>query len=226
MAESSRPALRAALTLAITGLVGFGGLLGLRMLTAERIAGQERAAALRALAVLLPEDGFDNDPEADRIAVRAPAWLGSEDALAVRRARRGGATTALVLEAVAPDGYNGDIRLLVGVDAGGRVLGVRVLEHRETPGLGDAIEAARGPWIEGFRGRALDDPAADAWRVKRDGGAFDQIAGATITPRAVVGAVRRALAFVEVHGEALADAPAGATLGFRDAPDTLPGEQR
>jgi electron transport complex protein RnfG len=208
---------RGALTLAVVGALGLGGLLALRALTAERIAEQQRAATLRALAVLLPAD-FDNDPQADRIEVVAPAWLGGEDALTVRRARRDGVIEALLLEAVAPDGYNGDIRLLVGVDARGRVIGVRVVEHRETPGLGDPIEIERGPWITGFDGRSLSAPAADAWRVRRDGGAFDQLAGATITPRAVVGAVRRTLQFVETHGEALAMAPVGETLAFRDLP--------
>lgn len=208
---------RGALTLALVGALGLGGLLALRALTAERIAEQQRAATLRALAVLLPP-GFDNDPDADRIAVVAPAWLGSEDPLVVRRARQDGRVEALLLEAVAPDGYNGDIRLLVGVDARGEVIGVRVVEHRETPGLGDPIEIERGPWITGFDGRSLRDPAADAWRVRRDGGAFDQLAGATITPRAVVGAVRRALQFVEAHGQTLAEAPVDGTLAFRDAP--------
>lgn len=208
---------RGALTLAVVGALGLGGLLAMRALTAERIAEQQRAATLRALAVLLPP-GFDNDPEADRIAVVAPAWLGSEAPLVVRRARKDDRIEALLLEAVAPDGYNGEIRLLVGVDALGRVIGVRVVEHHETPGLGDPIEIQRGPWITGFDGRSLRDPTTDAWRVRRDGGAFDQLAGATITPRAVVGAVRRALQFVETHGEALAGTPSGGTLGFRDAP--------
>jgi electron transport complex protein RnfG len=208
---------RGALTLAVVGALGLGGLLAMRALTAERIAEQQRASTLRALAVLLPEE-YDNDPQADRIDVVAPAWLGSEDALTVRRARNDGRVEALLLEAVAPDGYNGDIRLLVGVDARGRVIGVRVVEHRETPGLGDPIEIARGPWITGFDGRSLHDPSEDAWRLRRDGGAFDQLAGATITPRAVVGAVRRALQFVETHGEALAMAPVGETLAFRDLP--------
>ena len=208
---------RGALTLAVVGALGLGGLLAMRALTAERITEQQRASTLRALAVLLPKE-YDNDPQADRIDVVAPAWLGSEDALTVRRARNDSRVVALLLEAVAPDGYNGDIRLLVGVDARGRVIGVRVVEHRETPGLGDPIEIARGPWITGFDGRSLHDPSEDAWRVQRDGGAFDQLAGATITPRAVVGAVRRALQFVETHGEALAMAPVGETLAFRDLP--------
>lgn len=222
MAERRRATLKAALSLGLVGLIGLGGLLGVRALTAERIAAQERAAALQALAVLLPPGGFDNDPVADRIEVMAPAWLGSDAALTVRRARRGQAWTALIIEAIAPDGYNGDIRLLVGVDAQGRVLGARVLAHKETPGLGDGIDAARGPWIDGFRERSLGDPPLDAWRVRADGGAFDQLAGATITPRAVVHAVRRVLQFVAAHGDGLAAAPTGATLRFDDVPEELP----
>ena len=222
--EALRSTARAALSLGLAGLVGLGGLLALRGLTAERIAEQERAATLRALAVLLPTD-FDNDPDADRLSVQAPAWLGGEGTHVLRRARRAGDVTALVLEAVAPDGYNDDIRLLIGVGLDGTVLGVRVLEHRETPGLGDAIEIARSAWIDGFRGRSLGAPALEGWRVRRDGGDFDQFAGATITPRAVVGAVRRSLQFVARHGEALASAESGATLGFRDGPDARPGER-
>jgi electron transport complex protein RnfG len=123
---------------------------------------------------------------------------------------------------VAPDGYNGDIRLLVGI-ADGAVIGVRVLEHHETPGLGDYIDAARGPWSGRFAGRSLHDPPVDAWRVQRDGGRFDQVAGATISARAVVGAVRRALQFVDAHGAELDKAGTGATLGFRDAPPSNGG---
>ena len=222
MTELRHASIKAALSLGLVGLIGLGGLLGLRALTAERIAAQERAVALQALAVLLPPGGFDNDPVTDRINLIAPAWLGSDAALSVRRARRGEAWSALIVEAIAPDGYNGDIRLLVGVDAQGRVLGARVLAHQETPGLGDGIDAARGPWIESFRDRSLGDTPLDAWRVRADGGSFDQLAGATITPRAVVRAVRRVLQFVAAHGDTLAAAPTDATLRFDDGPEESP----
>jgi electron transport complex protein RnfG len=222
MTEHRHATIKAALSLGLVGLIGLGGLLGLRALTAERIAAQERAVALQALNVLLPPGGFDNDPVADRIDVIAPAWLGSEATLTVRRARLGETWSALIVEAIAPDGYNGDIRLLVGVDAMGRVLGARVLAHQETPGLGDGIDAARGPWIDTFRERGIGDPPLDAWRVRADGGAFDQLAGATITPRAVVHAVRRVLQLVGTHGDDLADAPTDATLRFDDGPEELP----
>ena len=190
-------------------------------LTRHRIDAADRAARRQALELVLPPRAFDNDPDADAVQVQAAAWLGTEVAT-VRRARLAGEPSGLVLDAVAPDGYAGPIALLVGVDRDGRVLGVRVTAHRETPGLGDAIEPTHSDWLARFRGRSLADPVAGAWRVRRDGGAFDQFAGATQTPRAVVAAVARTLAFVARHGDALRDAPAGTTLRFDDVPEALP----
>jgi electron transport complex protein RnfG len=137
----------------------------------------------------------------------------------VWRARRGGEPSALVLEAVAPDGYSGAIDLLIGVRADGTISGVRVTAHRETPGLGDRIEVAKSDWIERFAGRSLRNPARAHWQVRRDGGDFDQFAGATVTPRAIVRAVRRALDYLEQHGVELYDATPGSTLEHRDAPE-------
>jgi len=119
---------------------------------------------------------------------------------------------AAVLESVAPDGYSGSIRLLVGVTPDGRLLGVRVLQHQETPGLGDAIEERRSDWIRSFDGRSLGRPPMARWKVRKDGGDFDQLTGATVTPRAVVAAVRNTLLFVERQGPALF-APAAASGG-------------
>lgn len=216
---------RSALQLALAALVAGVLLTGSWALTHERIATSEQLARRQALELVLPSARYDNDPEADRVNVLAPAWLGT-DAATVRRARRGDVDTALVIDVVAPDGYAGPIALLVAVDREGRVLGVRVTRHRETPGLGDGIEAARSDWIDRFRGRALGDPVAERWRLRRDGGDFDQFAGATTTPRAVVAAVARTLAFVAKHGEALRAAAPGATLRFDDAPDTVATQAR
>lgn len=213
--------LRSAAALALAGLLAAALLAGVHALTRERIATEAHAARLQALQLVLPADRFDNDVLADAIRVHAPAWLGRE-AATVRRATRAGTPSALVLEASAPDGYGGPIELLVAVGTDGRVLGVRVTAHRETPGLGDDIEAGRSDWIARFLGRALGDPPAPRWRVRRDGGDFDQFAGATVTPRAVVNALRRALAFAAAHGDAVRAAPAGATLRFDDAPDDPP----
>ncbi|HEU0153334.1 MAG TPA: electron transport complex subunit RsxG [Arenimonas sp.] len=221
MSEAPREAFRAGLQLGLAALLATALLAGTTWLTRDRIVAAEHRAQMQALEVVLPADRYDNDLLADAIQVQAPAWLGSESTT-VYRASRGGEPSALVFEAVAPDGYGGPIRLLVAVDPAGTVLGVRVVAHRETPGLGDDIEAGRSDWITRFRGRALGDPPAAGWAVRKDGGDFDQFAGATVTPRAVVRAVQRALGFVARHGDAIRAAPAGDTLRIPTAPDPAP----
>ena len=131
-------------------------------------------------------------------------------ALTVHRARKGGALRAVLYE-MSGNGYGGRIVLLMAVDVDGRVVGVRVTKHTETPGLGDKIEVARNDWIRSFDGKSLQQPEPARWAVKKDGGVFDQFAGATITPRAVVGTVRKGLEFFAAHrAELIGDAaPAG-----------------
>lgn len=221
MSEAPRESLRAGLQLGLAALIATALLAGTYLLTRDRIGAAEQRARLQALEVVLPADRYDNDPLQDTVQVQAPAWLGSDDTR-VHRATLAGAPAALVFETVAPDGYGGPIRLLVAVAADGRVLGVRVVAHRETPGLGDDIEAGRSDWIARFRGRALGDPPAEGWAVRKDGGDFDQFAGATVTPRAVVRAVQRALAFVQRHGDEVRAAAPGATLRIPTAPDAPP----
>lgn len=196
--------------MALGAVLGAALLLGTHALTRARIAAQERDAELAALSAVLPPDRYDNDPLGDRTAVADAAVFGTPAPVPVLRARLHGAPSALVLEAVAPNGYAGPIRLVIGVAADGTVLGVRVLEHHETPGLGDAIEAAKSRWIEQFRGKSLAAPTADRWAVRRDGGEFDQISGATVTPRAVVAAVKRVLDYAQAHRDEVFAAPAAA----------------
>ena len=212
MSEALRASLRTALRLAAF-TAGTAAVLGaVHLATREPIAAEQRRAERAALAALLPESGFDNDPVADTILLRAPEGLGDDRPRPVRRATLAGAPVAAVLSVVAPDGYGGPIELLIGVRADGSVVGVRVVSHRETPGLGDPIEESRSDWIHAFAGRALGDPPAERWAVRRDGGDFDQFAGATITPRAVVAAVRRALTwFGENQDVVFATAGAPAT---------------
>lgn len=220
MSEAPRESLRSGVQLALAALLATLLLAGTYALTRDRIQASERRVQLQALAVVLPPAHFDNDPLADTVQVRAEPWLGQASAT-VHRATLGGSPSALVLDVVAPDGYSGPIRMLVSVGADGRVLGVRVSSHRETPGLGDDIEASRSDWITRFTGRRLGDPPIDRWRLRRDGGDFDQFAGATLTPRAVVSAVRRTLAFVQRHGDEVRAAAPGDTLRI----DTVPEEQ-
>ena len=219
--SSARDIGRAALTLATVGLLAVGLLAVIHQWTREPIIAAELRAERDALAIVLPPDHYDNDPLTDSITVRAPLWLGSDEALEVLRARRDGQPAALVIHALAADGYAGPIRLLVAVNADGTVSGVRVTRHAETPGLGDRIDAAKSPWINGFSGRSLDNPTLDKWRVRKDRGEFDQFAGATITPRAVVAAVRLVLQYVRAHGDVLYAAKADSALRMSDGPDTL-----
>jgi electron transport complex protein RnfG len=190
--------LLAAFTVAATGLV-----VVTHDATAERIERAEKAVLLQRLHTLVPPERHDNNLFADRIDVRDPALLGTGAPVTVYRARRGEEPVAAILTPVAPDGYSGDIRLLVAVNADGSLAGVRVIGHRETPGLGDKIEATRSDWITRFTGRSLADPEPARWRVRKDGGAFDQFAGATITPRAVVKAVYNTLRFVEKNRDTI-----------------------
>lgn len=211
--------LRAAGLLAACAVLAAGLLLGSEWLGRERIVEARQHAQRQALQVVLPEQLHDNDPLADSVLVQAPHWLGSTEPLPVLRARLRHDDRALVLQALAPDGYGGPIRLLIAVAIDGRVLGVRISEHRETPGLGDYIDAARSNWIDGFAGRMLGEPPVESWAVRRDGGEFDQMAGATVSARAVVAAVARTLAYVQRHGQQLYAAPSGQLLEHRDGPD-------
>ncbi len=172
--------------------------------TRARVALNERQALLRELNALVPPAWYDNDLLADRVLVADPARPSAArpsaaQAIVVYRARKQGAPVAAVFAPVAPDGYAGAIALLVAVREDGRLAGVRVTRHRETPGLGDRIEARRSGWIKAFSGLSLDRPPAEQWRVRRDGGVFDQFTGATVTPRAVVRAVRATLVYFGAH---------------------------
>ena len=171
--------------------------------TRDQIAANERAYLLRSLNDVLPESAYDNEMFTDTIQVTDPELLGSKDPITIYRARRAGQPVAALLTPVAPKGYGGSIRLLVGITTDGVIIGVRVVSHRETPGLGDVIEIDRSDWLLGFDGLSMGNPAEKKWAVKRDGGDFDQFTGATITPRAVVHAVRNALIYFSENSDAI-----------------------
>lgn len=167
--------------------------------TAPRIAENERHVLMSTLNEVLPAESHDNDLADDAITVTHPELLGTRSPVTVYRAYRDGEPAAALFTPVAPDGYSGEIRLLIGVHVDGRVSGVRVLSHQETPGLGDYIEIERSDWITGFENRGLGNPPVQDWDVRRYGGRFDQFTGATITPRAVVRAVKNTLIYFEQH---------------------------
>ena len=199
----------AALILTGFAVVGTGLVAVTYTSTRDIIADAQRAALEASLNQLVPPDRYDNRITEDRIEVVAPEWLGTGEPVTVYRARKNGRPVALFATPVASDGYSGPIQLLVGVYIDGTLAGVRVLSHKDTPGLGDGIDEKRSPWILAFDGKSLDNPRPDGWKVKKDGGVFDQFTGATITPRAVVKATRKFLEYVRTH-QAQLFAPAGA----------------
>ena len=169
--------------------------------TSEAIADNERKVLLRNLYALLPAEELDNDIANDTRELPASTLLGTEASSLVYRARRSGEPVAVVFNSIAPNGYSGRIHLLVGVYVDGSLAGVRIVKHAETPGLGDAVEVRKSTWVLDFDGKSLDNPEAAGWRVKRDGGDFDQFTGATITPRAVVKAVHNTLLYYQANAD-------------------------
>ena len=152
---------------------------------------------LRQLQEILPPDSYDNALLQDTRITTLPAQLSPQGEDTLYIARRQGTPVAVIIPATAPNGYNGAIDLLVGVRSDGRLAAVRVSKHRETPGLGDGIDKSRGDWIDQFQGRSLGNP--EKWAVRKDGGPFDQLTGATITPRAIVKTVQDTLQWFEGH---------------------------
>lgn len=188
--------------LAAAGLVA-SLVLGLGDLSTKgTIHERQKDDLLATLGQVIPDDIHDNDLLSDVIEVadETPGGLGKTD---VYVARHGTGITGVAFRMVAPGGYSGPITLVVGLDETGEILGVRVVAHTETPGLGDKIEVTKSNWIQAFVGRSLDNTIPERWRVKKDGGDFDQFAGATITPRAVVSGIGRGLEFFSRHRERL-----------------------
>ncbi len=166
--------------------------------TKDRITAAQREVAKRALLEIIPLTRHTNDLLLDTVPVPANYWhtLGIDnEGGEVNIARQGDEPIAVIIPAVAPDGYNGDIRLIVGINIDGSLAGVRVVSHHETPGLGDKVDLKKSNWVLGFNGKSLVNPAPELWKVKKDKGAFDQFTGATITPRAVVQQVYKTLKY-------------------------------
>ncbi len=176
--------------------------------TAEKINEQEKRAAQKALFEIIPQNQHDNNMlESLYVLNEAQAKrLNLPTGTAIHLAYKNNVPVAAIIPSVTPEGYSGDIKLLVGVNFDGKVAGVRVLTHKETPGLGDKIDVNKSDWVLSFNGTSLTNPKQDAWTVKKEGGAFDQFTGATITPRAVVNQVEDTLVFFNQNKDALFDA--------------------
>jgi len=182
--------------------LGFGLLLAITdRLTVEDIAARALDDRQNSLAQVIPDSVHDNNPVTDTIQMTD----GHGKEITVYRARKAGKITGVAYE-IHGNGYAGEIKLMMGVDSEGKLLGVRPLAHKETPGLGDKIEVKKGDWILRFTGLSLGNPVPERWKVKKDGGEFDQFAGATITPRGVVGAIRGGLEFFAANRAKLTEA--------------------
>ncbi|TRW93236.1 electron transport complex subunit RsxG [Candidatus Methylobacter oryzae] len=153
----------------------------------------------KSLAEVVPAALYDNDMLQDTMTVASAEYNIGTDETTVYIAKKAGRVSAVCFKFTAPDGYSGAINMIMGIDRDGNILGVRVLSHKETPGLGDKIEVAKSDWILNFAGRSLDNLAPAKWAVKKDGGEFDQFAGATITPRKSVQAIYRGLQLFKAH---------------------------
>ncbi|PCJ87213.1 MAG: electron transport complex subunit RsxG [Thiotrichaceae bacterium] len=165
--------------------------------TVDDIKYNEKLTLLKKLNTIIPANRYDNDLLLDTLTIQPSSLLNTKEETQVYRARNKGQNVAVVFSSVAPSGYNGPIQLLIGIFENGQIAGVRIIKHRETPGLGDAVSITHSDWILGFNKKSLSNPKKRQWKVKRDGGIFDQFTGATITPRAVVNAVHDALLYFE-----------------------------
>ncbi|WP_373090766.1 electron transport complex subunit RsxG [Zhongshania sp.] len=179
----------------LTTAVIAGTYLSTRGLIQENI----RHAEERALLQIIPKSRHDNAMIDDADTVADSELLGLRETKKFYRATQNGAFVGAILPATARDGYTGDIDMIVGINGDGSIAGVRVLSHRETPGLGDQVDYKKSHWVDGFIGKSLNNPDQSKWAVKKDKGVFDQFTGATITPRAVTAAVNRALLYFEAN---------------------------
>lgn len=207
MAVTPEPAMRrsgrAALVLLLCAVLAVGVVSLVHEATRDEVAAARHARELARFDELLRGLRYDNDLLAETILVRDAELLGSTGPVTAYRARFGQQPVAVILAPVARNGYSGPIELLVAIAPDGKLLGVRVTAHRETPGLGDRIETRKSAWIESFTGRWLGSPPLPRWKVRKDGGDFDQFTGATVTPRAIVSAVANALVYFERHRDEL-----------------------
>jgi len=195
----ARDILAPAAVLLLFSAIGALLLSGTHQATAPTIEIAERAIKNRLLAQTLPPGSFDNDLSRAIYPLPSDPLLGLKRPASRYLATRDGQVSGVILEATAPDGYAGEIRLLIGILPDGRIGGVRVTAHHETPGLGDYIEIARSPWIHQFDGTSLGHPDRAHWKVRKDGGSFDYVTGATVTPRAIIKAVQGALTYFAAH---------------------------
>lgn len=201
-------AARTAAILFVFVIVFTGLLSGAYLWTKPAIEASTIEEKMKLIDEVLPRSEYDNQLLSDTVNLPPTPELGLAEVSTVYRARRGAQAVALIFETVAPDGYAGKIRLIVAVRSNGAVAGVRVTQHKETPGLGDYIEVRKDknkarPWITQFTGLSLAEVSDRDWKLRKDGGRIDYYAGATVTPRAVTKATLKAVQWAGEHREQL-----------------------
>lgn len=187
------------MTLAIIAAVCTGLVATTYHLTRDRILANEQAWLEKSLEPVLSGLSYEGSISESRLVLQAPHELPGRDDAIIYRVYADNKPLAALFAVTAPDGYAGPIRLLLGISYDGTVTGLRILEHRETPGLGDKIDASRSDWVYQFDGKKLGNPETKAWFIQRDGGYFDQLSGASVTPRAVVKAARETLLYFNLN---------------------------
>lgn len=171
------------------------------ILTKNKIAEQQDLERLIHIRQVIPESMYDNNLIEHCSQITAPDYLGTDAPHRIYTATKQNTVSAYAIETTAPNGYSGAINLIVGIDTQGNILGVRVLSHQETPGLGDKIERRKASWILGFNGTNLENTPPTDWNVKKEGGVFDALTGATITPKAVITSVYKVLLLAKERPE-------------------------
>lgn len=222
MPGRSPSALSSGIVLAVVAAVCTALVAVTHRVTAPRIAENEKAWLEQSLRPALADIFYDNELSESTLVLPPPHGLPGNEPATIYRLFSEERPVAAVFIVSARDGYSGPIRLLVAVEYSGRLTGVQVLEHNETPGIGDLIEPSRSDWLKQFEGASLEEPPRGRWAIRRDGGAFDQFTGASITPRAVVRAVKETLLYYEANRDSVFEAPAQAETEQQDMPVTDP----
>ena len=199
--------LKSGVTLAAIGAVCAALVAITYSLTSERIAANEKAWLEKSLEPALAGLTFEGSVSESMLVIRTPHDLPGPDDVIIYRVYADDLPVAALFAVTARDGYAGAIRVLVGIEYDGTITGIRILEHRETPGLGDKIVASRSDWVFQFDGRSLGDPMLEQWALKRDGGEFDQLTGASVTPRAVIRVTKETLIYFAAHRDEIFSAP-------------------
>ena len=206
--SNSTSILKSGITLAVIAAICTALVATTWHLTVDRIAANDKALLEQSLQPALSDIFYDSGVSESRLVLSPPHDLPGSEAAIIYRVYAGSEPVAALFAVTARDGFSGPIRILLGVNYDGVVTGIRILQHKETPGLGDKIDSSRSDWVHQFAGRSLANPVVAQWSIKSDGGQFDQLTGASVTPRAVIKAMRDTLLYFDTHRDEIFAAPA------------------